>query len=322
MAINIYSGVMGSGKSYEVVLSVIIPAIKSGRRVVTNIAGISEEKIHAYLERLDSESGNFGSVVHITDERIEQPGFFPTDAKPEAVVQGGDLVVIDEAWRFWSAGNRLPAEHMEFFRMHRHHTHPETKISCDLALVFQSVTDISRALRAVVEIHFRMRKLKSLGLSRAYTVTWYEGGKQTRDAYVGQAKRIYRKEVFPLYQSYAGGAGVEATVDKRQNVFLTKKLAVLVVLVLCMIGFGLRAGYSVFHPDEITVPGRSTATADTVSGTPAEPGGAAVKYSPMNAPQGVIAVRGVRRLVFVRDGRLKFGDYEGCSGRGVSLECR
>jgi zona occludens toxin len=35
MAINAYTGLMGSGKSYEVVSSVILPAVKSGRRVVS-----------------------------------------------------------------------------------------------------------------------------------------------------------------------------------------------------------------------------------------------------------------------------------------------
>lgn len=37
MPINIYTGLMRSGKSYEVVSEVIVPAIRKGRRVVTNV---------------------------------------------------------------------------------------------------------------------------------------------------------------------------------------------------------------------------------------------------------------------------------------------
>ncbi len=37
MAIKIYSGRPGTGKSYNAVANVIIPAVKQGRTVVTNV---------------------------------------------------------------------------------------------------------------------------------------------------------------------------------------------------------------------------------------------------------------------------------------------
>ncbi|SUX73736.1 Zonula occludens toxin [Citrobacter freundii] len=42
MAISAYIGIPGSGKSYEAVCNVIIPAFTSGRRVVTNIYGLQK----------------------------------------------------------------------------------------------------------------------------------------------------------------------------------------------------------------------------------------------------------------------------------------
>lgn len=45
MAISAYIGIPGSGKSYEAVCNVIIPAFTSGRRVVTNIYGLQKDKI-------------------------------------------------------------------------------------------------------------------------------------------------------------------------------------------------------------------------------------------------------------------------------------
>ena len=49
MPITAYVGVPRSGKSYEVVKSVIIAAVASGRRVVSNIYGLNEDKIKAYI---------------------------------------------------------------------------------------------------------------------------------------------------------------------------------------------------------------------------------------------------------------------------------
>ncbi|MEI7352942.1 zonular occludens toxin domain-containing protein, partial [Pectobacterium parmentieri] len=46
MAISAYVGVPGSGKSFEVVRSVIIPAVAQGRRVVSNVYGLNPEKIY------------------------------------------------------------------------------------------------------------------------------------------------------------------------------------------------------------------------------------------------------------------------------------
>ncbi len=58
MAINCYTGLMGSGKTYEVVLSIIIPAVCQGRRVITNISGIDSDAIRAYCcEKFDIPLG-------------------------------------------------------------------------------------------------------------------------------------------------------------------------------------------------------------------------------------------------------------------------
>ena len=43
MAINVYTGLPGSGKSYEVVSEVIAKQVAAGRRIVTNIDGINPD---------------------------------------------------------------------------------------------------------------------------------------------------------------------------------------------------------------------------------------------------------------------------------------
>ncbi|MGL6044886.1 MAG: zonular occludens toxin domain-containing protein, partial [Vogesella sp.] len=155
MAINAYVGLQGSGKSFEVVSSVILDAVFQGRRVVTNVAGINEDRIHEYLvNKREADAEKLGQIIHVENDRILQPQFFPDEEKPEleSVVLGGDLVAIDEAWRFWGTDSgKLTHEHMQFFRMHRHYVHAQTAVACDVVLMTQDITGLHRSVKNVVE---------------------------------------------------------------------------------------------------------------------------------------------------------------------------
>ncbi|MFY3858107.1 zonular occludens toxin domain-containing protein [Achromobacter xylosoxidans] len=227
MALNIYTGTMGTGKTHEMILSVILPAILIGRRVLTNIDGINEALIHAYLERkYPDRTGVLGSIISVTNEQVENECFYPDvkDLGQPSMVQPGDLVVIDEAWTFYAVDKKLPQRTKDFVRMHRHYTHQEHGHCCDIALAFQAITDIHRFIRSVAEINFRTTKLKNLGLSKTYRVEWFQGGKQTKADILGRRIATYDKDIFPLYQSYAGVGGRELIVDKRQNVLRNPRI--------------------------------------------------------------------------------------------------
>lgn len=228
MAINCYCGLQGSGKSYEVVSSVILEAVSLGRRVVTNVSGIDQDRIHEYLvSKRNAELDKLGPIVHVTNDRIMQPQFFPDEEKPdlESVVQGGDLVAVDEAWRFWGTDlGRLSHEHMQFFRMHRHYVDPRTSVACDVALMTQDVTGLHRSVKNVIEFTFKMQKHKSLGLAKRYRVDIHEGWKINGKTRIDHRQRRYDPEVFPLYQSYAGGQGTESAIDRRQNILGNRAL--------------------------------------------------------------------------------------------------
>lgn len=250
MAINAYTGLMGSGKSYEVTGTVIVKAVSEGRRVVTNIEGIQPDKIRDYVKKkfkLNDEQ--VGQVICVTDDDVKRASFFPTD-DPErySVVKGGDLVAIDEAWKFWSSGSQLLPEHMEFFRKHRHYVDPKTNVTCDLVLMIQDITDLNKSLKNVIEMTFKTVKLKSLGLSKQYRVEFYEGTRLMKKNQIGLRVNKYDKEIFPLYQSYAGGKGSEKTVDDRQNLFKNKTLWFIVGGLLVTSVFAFNNLYRFFKP--------------------------------------------------------------------------
>lgn len=240
---------MGSGKSFECVRSVIIPAIKTGRRVVTNVDGIDSDAIRAYCVDVYGKSlGDLGHVVHCSNEDVQSPLFLPHGTADVTFCNSGDLICIDEAWRFWGVGCALLEQHKIFFREHRHYVDPKTKVSCDLVLMVQDIGDLHRTLKVVVELSFRTTKLKSLGRNDAYRVEMWEGYKQPIKSRAGLEIKKYDPAIFPLYSSYSGGHGKEMQIDGRQNQITAAKIAIacIALVVLCI---GLFFSYRFFTPE-------------------------------------------------------------------------
>lgn len=242
---------MGSGKTFECVVSVIIPAIKVGRRVITNVDGIDNDAIRAYCqEKFDIEPSKLGSVVHCKNDDVHKENFLPHGADVPTFVQAGDLVCIDEAWRFWGTGSKILKEHAIFFREHRHFVSDFTKVSCDLVLMVQDISDLHRTLKVVVELSFRTTKIKSLGFDKLYRVEMWEGFKQTAKARNSVENKKYDPEIFPLYSSYVGGNGKELQVDARQNILRSPKVWGILLLMAVTLPTSIYFVLKFFTPKE------------------------------------------------------------------------
>lgn len=255
MAQSVYSGLQGHGKSYEVVRGVIVPNVAKGRRVVTNVAGLKLDKIKAYcVDKLGADPDKLGDVVNVTNEDVIKPEFFPKENADNSasIVQGGDVIVLDECWRWYVTGEKLPDGHLTFFRMHRHFVHPETGQACDIVLIVQAIDDLQRKVRATVEKSFLMRKHKDLGMSNRYSVTIYSGKAQTKNAITEETgPHTYSPEVFELYSSYSQSQATshkEDAADKRGNLFNGKLFKFGIPLAIIGIVAGVWKGYAFFHP--------------------------------------------------------------------------
>jgi zona occludens toxin len=242
MAIMAYTGLQGSGKSYEVVSHVIVRAVASGRRVVSNIEGLQPEAIRDYVLFLrgDASGPPLGDVVLINNDAVSAASFFPVSADDQtSFVKAGDLVAIDEAWRFWGKEFQLYRPHVIFFREHRHFVHPQTGVSCDLVLISQSIDDFNPMLRKVIKQNFLTEKKSLLGMNKTYSLKTFDGHRQARAALIRTETKKYNPKIFPLYSSYQGGQGKEEVVDARGNVFSSWPVrfgivAVPLLLVLCI----------------------------------------------------------------------------------------
>lgn len=290
MPLNVYCGLMRSGKSYEVVAEVIVPSIRKGRRVVTNVDGISQDAIHAYLLKKypDDDASKYGVVVHVTNAQVFQPDFFPyyddqKDAHTDTIVQPGDLVAIDEAWRFWGDKMKIQKNHQSFFLEHGHFTHPDTHVACDLVLMIQDMGTLHRSVKAVVAFVFRTHRKAALGLANTYSVNGYEGNRMNKATRIGTWVRKYQKDVFPLYSSFKGGAeGKLVNADNRQNMFAQKKFIWYLGGYVVLLVFAVWTIYSFFGGSEKTPVAASVAA-------PVSPVGAAVSV-PVVVPQQRAAV--------------------------------
>ena len=266
MPINAYTGLMGSGKSYECVSSVIVPAVREGRRVVTNVDGIDNDAIRAYChEKFELPMDKLGEVVHCTNNDVPKSDFLPHGENVDTFCKPGDLICIDEAWRFWGTDCKLLAEHKVFFREHRHFVHPDTKVCCDLVLMVQDITDLHRTLKVVVEVTFRTTKLKTVGLNKTYRVEMWEGYKLTRKGRVAVENKRYRKEIQDLYASYTGGTGKEMSVDSRQNVLRSPKIWLLALAVIALFGISLHTILGFFNGSRIKPDGSSAKATPAVA---------------------------------------------------------
>lgn len=289
MAIKAYVGIMGSGKTYEVASVVIYDAIKQGRRVISNIAGLNQEEYYRLAELEGLDVARLGKIVSIPHSAVLEPSFWLTDSNhqddiglknfeagigSEPFIFAGDLVVLDEIWRFWdgfalkdSNGLKRPDSVMNFFRMHRQFVHPDTGQTCDLAIITQDISDIHRQVKGVIEETYRMTKLTALGLSSRYRVDVYARAKIIKEP-LRSFQRVYDAKFFGLYQSHSqkkvGSADArEVNFDKRGNILSGKLFILILPLLLILAGFAIYFVWGFFHPKPKNIPIQSPVISQT-----------------------------------------------------------
>jgi len=242
-----FFGVQGSGKSYEIVKNVIVPALRdTHRRVVANIDGLNADAISEFLGKDVRDR-----VILYDDEDIVKPGFIPTpkevdDAFSEATVQPGDLLIVDEAARYFGTTKKPPEHVIDFIRMARHYT-DDHGMPCNIVIAAQALTMIHKDLRSMLATVTKCRKHIDLGQPRRYVVHVYSGDRPVRDALSSVHQEKYEAEIFPLYKSHAGGTGQEVMVDDRVNFLkggemrrLKMGIAISLILALVLIFFAWR----------------------------------------------------------------------------------
>lgn len=248
MSIVGYSGLPGSGKSYGVVENVVIPALESGRHIITNIP--------LKLGRLSDDFPQGKVTLFDNREAEDDPGFFDLERHPAGVIW-----IIDEAWRFWKSGMKatnIPQNQKEFFTEHRHNVGEDGRTN-EIVLVTQDLAQLCAFVRGLVEETYRAVKLTAIGQKNKYRVDVYMGaatgqkpGKPMRQLYGS-----YKPDIYQYYKSHTRNktdfaAGMEEKADDRANVLKHPLIKFGVPVAILVMAFGVMkvvAYFSAGEPD-------------------------------------------------------------------------
>ncbi|MPT21157.1 MAG: hypothetical protein E2579_26040 [Pseudomonas sp.] len=215
MAIEAYVGLPGHGKSYGVVEHVIIPSIKEGRHVVTNIPLEREELL--------ADFGTTGSdITQLPEdwyERDDMAEFIPA----------GSVAVLDELWRRWPAGlkaNQAQLADKSLLAEHRHRVDEKGR-SMRIVLVTQHLSQLAAWVRILVEQTYKITKLTAIGSTKKFRVDIYMGAPTgnsiPKSKLIRQTYGQYKKEIYRYYssatQSATGSVGDESKADKRGTIW-------------------------------------------------------------------------------------------------------
>jgi len=238
-----YVGRPGSGKSYAVVENQIMPALKAGIKVVTNIPMIMDE-VRKVVPGAD--------VVE-----------FPIDtvaAEPHKIydyVTHGCLFVIDEVWKIWPSGqkvNDVPEPYKRLLKEHRHMVDVFGR-AINIVLVTQDLGDIGAFAVRMIDETFVHTKMSTLGASGSFRVDIYEGpvkGPQypvnSRVRFIGPLQ--YKADVYKFYKSHTMSestklGAIETGMDRRNIIWKRPIFIVGALAIPCLLWFGFHTLHSV-----------------------------------------------------------------------------
>jgi zona occludens toxin len=297
MSIKIHHGAPGSYKSSGAIHTDVIPAIKAGRHIVTNVRGFTAERCREVLGKAvpddfqvtyietESQEGrdHFARFYHwapkgvffLVDEvqRIFPPAWRQTDLDrldypggPDAAKNDGRPETIDVA-----------------FDMHRHH-------NWDFVFTTPNIKKVHQVIRAAAETAIRHTNMAILGIGGRYkTVLHLSDNSGSSMSDVLQAKPFNKvpKYVFKLYDSTATGK-VSDTIAGSSVLRDPKILFFLAVWGFCVF-FGF------IKPEYIDAPAKASQAAADASSVPGEVDGAPADGvrpggAPAASPGGVLSV--------------------------------
>lgn len=202
-----FVGTPGSGKTYDAVKK-ILDNLKLGRKVVTNIDGLDNEKCREYIKTYAGlDDYQLGSrLIHVSNEKMQHISTF---------AENGSMIVIDEVHRLFSNRDWQTEKNkvfVEWASVHRHQ-------GIDIVLVTQDLEKIDKHARSLIEWSYFYRKVNFFGslVSNKYLRYTYSGDDHNSKP-LAKNMLPYDHKVFRCYKSYVSSDIKEIGVTKGVNV--------------------------------------------------------------------------------------------------------
>lgn len=225
------SGLPRSGKSYTSIELFVLPSLKEGRMIVTNLP-----------LRMDAITRDF------PDSRIE---FIPDITVHDwDAVGNGALLILDEVWRLWPQGqkmNSIPKKQLSLLKEHGHRS-DENGRSMDVVLISQDMQDICSPVRALIETTVICVKHLDLGREDAFirykcrkAARLQDNNEPPQNQLISSENGKYKKEVYQYYKTHMHAANEGAAPDERRIVKSSilgsfRVRAGLTIFALCIVG--------------------------------------------------------------------------------------
>lgn len=229
-------GTPGSFKSCYAVEKFVLPALKAGRAVYTNIEGLNPLYIATYY---DLDPIKVDSLLNILGRVWDDDGTCHEDRdlirKFYEDLPLNALVIIDEAQNYFSSrdfkesfSNKL----IPWITKHRH-------LGNDVVWITQVLESVDISFRRNTHLTYALRRAENLGLKNSSFVYTFDRADTERKHLT---RSMYRPDptIFKLYSSYQSGEVVEKR--KSYNVLLRSPFLWLAMIVFCYTAYLLISG--------------------------------------------------------------------------------
>lgn len=229
-------GTPGSFKSCYAVEKFVIPALKSGRAIYTNIEGLNPLYIATYYNldpvKVDTLLNPLGRVYdedgtyHEDRDLIRE---FYKDLPLNA------LVIIDEAQNYFPSRDfkeKYSADLIPWITKHRH-------LGNDVVWITQVLESVDISFRRNTHLTYAMRRAENLGLKNSSFIYTFDRADIDRK-HLTRSMYSPDKTIFKLYSSYQ----TEEVEEKRKsyNVLLRSPFVWLAIVVFIWAGYVLLSG--------------------------------------------------------------------------------
>lgn len=230
MAIYLYYGKVGDGKSYHVVATEILPAVRDGRKIYCYMDGLNPR-------RLSQHSGRNADVVlwDTVEQAREACQLEPDDREGVGLkVDRGALIIVDESQMVWDSREwqKTGKAAMTFFEYHRH-------FGLDVILITQAPGRLDKALVRLANECLHVKNLRFLAgpLGGRYVVNVRQTPQDREPITTIRGK--FDQNVFACYRSATAVRGAKVHGRGIKGPLLWGPALAAVALVLYVRGGGI-----------------------------------------------------------------------------------
>lgn len=192
MALYLYYGKVGDGKSHHVVATEILPAVRDGRKMYVYMDGLNPRRLSQFAGR------NANVVLWDNVDQVRAACQLEVDDREGRglTLDRGSLIVVDEAQMVWDAREwqKTGKQALAFFEYHRH-------FGLDVVLITQAPGRLDKGLVRLANecLHVKNLRFLSAFLGGRYVVNVRQSP-QDREP-VATVRGKFEDNVFACYRS-------------------------------------------------------------------------------------------------------------------------